>query len=98
MLLLNLMVDFSQVGDQLLLLGVFSKHTWHFLFQRADDVRLHLDTMTEMRQTQILLNWASVAELDYTESNETDRLNKKSKHEHLNQMLSDETQKKCLFG
>lgn len=28
-------------------------------------------------------------------NNETDSLNKKSKHEHLNQMLSDETQKKC---
>lgn len=50
-LLLNLMVDFSQVGDQLLLLGVFSKHAWHFLFQRADNVRLHLDTMKEIGQT-----------------------------------------------
>lgn len=41
-LLLHLQVDLAQVRNQLFLLRVLSKHTRHFLLQRADNVRVHL--------------------------------------------------------
>lgn len=61
LLLLNLTVNFPQVGNQLLFLGLLPKHTGHFLFQRTDNVGVHLVTKKVNRNKK---NKQSVSNID----------------------------------